>query len=93
MHLSHDYEHAKAPLNVVYAQLKFISARSAQEEAWNHPRAYTTKLAQDIQTETGYQHQPTVSRAKMGELTKLLAIAIPSRMSDPEASMDGGKYI
>jgi FKBP12-rapamycin complex-associated protein len=48
-------------------------ARGAQEETLNHLRVFTAKLAQDIQTETGDQHRPTVSKAKMGELTKLLA--------------------
>ena len=70
---SHDHGYAKAPPNVVYAQLKFMWARGAQEETLNHLRAFTAKLAQDIQTETGDQHRPTVSKTKMGELTKLLA--------------------
>ena len=48
-------------------------ARGAQEETLNHLRAFTAKLAQDIQVEGTDQHRPTVSKTKMGELTKLLA--------------------
>ncbi|KAJ2934856.1 hypothetical protein H1R20_g2275, partial [Candolleomyces eurysporus] len=64
----------RAPPNVVYTQLKYMWARGAKEETLHHLRQFTASLAKDIQHEGNEQsHRSNVSKARLGELTKLLA--------------------
>jgi len=69
----HDNQ-AKAPPNVVYAQLKFMWATGAKEESLGFLRHFSTSLARDIAQETSAQSQrSSVSKEKIEELSKLVA--------------------
>lgn len=59
---------------MVYTQLKYMWARGNREETLHHLRQFTASLAKDIQHEGNEQsHRSNVSKARLGELTKLLA--------------------
>ncbi|KAF9561208.1 phosphatidylinositol 3-kinase [Agrocybe pediades] len=69
----HD-NHAKAPPNVVYAQLKFMWATGAKDESLGFLRQFSSSLARDIAQETNATSQrSSVSKEKIDELSKLVA--------------------
>ncbi|KDR80665.1 hypothetical protein GALMADRAFT_222261 [Galerina marginata CBS 339.88] len=70
----HDHHHAKAPPNVVYAQLKYMWASGSKDESLNFLRQFSASLARDVMQETNAQTQRQgVSKHKIAELSKLVA--------------------
>ncbi|KAG6820409.1 hypothetical protein H0H93_000916 [Arthromyces matolae] len=66
--------HAKAPPNVVYAQLKFMWASGATQESLGFLRQFSASLSRDLAVETGDNPvHVDVPKRKLDELSKLLA--------------------
>lgn len=61
----------KAPPDVVYAHLKFLWARGAQEDSLNYLRQFSADVARDLQTEL--EHPRNSSKHRNDQLIRLLA--------------------
>ncbi|KAJ7189156.1 phosphatidylinositol 3-kinase [Mycena filopes] len=69
-----EYNHTKAPPNVVYAQLKYMWAQGAREGSLAELRQFTVSLAKDLQAEEHEHAQRAgLPKQRINELSKLLA--------------------
>ncbi|KAJ7026840.1 FAT domain-containing protein [Mycena alexandri] len=69
-----EYNHTKAPPNVVYAQLKYMWAQGAREGSLAELRQFTVSLAKDLQAEEQEHAQRAgLPKQRINELSKLLA--------------------
>ena len=67
-------DQAKAPPNVVYAQLKFMWANNAKDTSLEFLQGFAKDLARDLVMEKEERHsRPAVSKQKLDEMSRLLA--------------------